>query len=72
VGNSLTTKSYTDLRARQIRIGIRALTNTPERQTAVIAEHQAIIDALNSKDPERARTALLEHIRTTASGLAEV
>lgn len=66
------TKSYTDLRARHIRIGIRALMNTPERQAAVIAEHQAIIDGLKSQDPELAKAALLGHIRTTASGLAEI
>jgi DNA-binding GntR family transcriptional regulator len=72
VGNSLMTKSYTDLRARHIRIGIRALMNTPERQAAVIAEHQAIIDGLKSRDPERAKAALLDHIHTTASGLAEI
>lgn len=65
------TKSYTDLRARHIRIGIRALINTPERQAAVIAEHQAIIDGLRSNDPEKAKAALLNHIRTTAAGLAE-
>lgn len=72
VGNSLMTKSYTDLRARHIRIGIRALMNTPERQAAVIAEHQAIIDGLKSGDPEIAKDALLGHIRTTAAGLAEI
>lgn len=70
-GNSLMTKSYTDLRARQVRIGIRALMNTPERQAAVIIEHQAIIDGLRSNDPEKAKAALLSHIHTTASGLAE-
>ncbi|MFF1252334.1 FCD domain-containing protein [Pseudarthrobacter sp. NPDC058329] len=61
-----------DLRARHICIGIRALMNTPERQAAVIAEHQAIIDGLQCKDPEIAKRALLGHIRTTASGLAEI
>jgi DNA-binding GntR family transcriptional regulator len=39
-------------------------------QAAVIAEHQAIIEALKSKDPERAKAALLNH--TTAAGLAEI
>jgi DNA-binding GntR family transcriptional regulator len=72
VGNSLMTKAYADLRARHVRIGIRALMNTPERQAAVIAEHQAIVDGLESGDPERAKAALLSHIRTTASGLSEI
>lgn len=72
VGNSLITKSYTDLRARHIRIGIRALMNTPARQAAVIAEHQAIVDGLESGDPELAKAALRSHIRTTASGLSEI
>ena len=65
-------KSYSDLRARHIRIGFRALMTTPERPAAVIAQHQAIIDGLKSQVPKLAKATLLSHIRTNASGLAEI
>lgn len=68
-GNSLMAKVYADLRARHIRIGVRALTATPDRQTAVIDEHRSIIEALRSGEVDNAVQTLLHHIDSTAAGL---
>jgi len=71
-GNSLMTKVYSDLRTRQIRIGIRSLWAVEGRQAGVIAEHEAIIEALASGDAARAIAALQGHIDTTRAGLREI
>lgn len=68
-GNSLMTKFYADLRARQIRIGVRSLLAGTDRQAAVIAEHHKIIDGLTSRDIGISVAALQKHIETTRSGL---
>lgn len=71
-GNSLLTKVYADLRTRQIRIGVRSLLASEDRQQSVIAEHEAIMAALESSSPERALSALQTHMDVTASALREV
>ena len=68
-GNSLMTKAYVDLRARHVRIGVRALMNTPERQASVIAEHAAIVEALRLGERDVVEGAILGHIDTTRKGL---
>lgn len=71
-GNSLMTKVYADLRTRQIRIGVLLVIADPERRRQVLAEHRAIIEALEDQDLERAYKALRKHIDETSAGLKEV
>lgn len=70
-GNSLMTKVYSDLRTRQIRIGVRSLFATPDRQKKVIAEHERIVRALESGSAADSIAALLGHIDNTGAGLKE-
>jgi DNA-binding GntR family transcriptional regulator len=65
VGNELLNRHYDGLRSRQIRAGVVALYNQTGRQKAVLAEHQAILDAVASDDAEAARTAISSHLETT-------
>ncbi|MFF7649615.1 GntR family transcriptional regulator [Streptomyces sp. NPDC007983] len=65
VGNELLNRHYEGLRSRQIRAGVVALYNRIGRQEAVLAEHQAILDAVASGDPEAARTAISGHLEST-------
>lgn len=69
--NSLMTRIYADLRARHIRIGIRALMATEHRQDEVMAEHQAIIDALRTGNLEAVNAELLRHIDNTVGRLRD-
>ncbi|MBP1318298.1 GntR family transcriptional regulator [Herbaspirillum sp. 1130] len=71
-GNSLMTKIYSDLRTRQIRMGVRLLLSTQDRQQEVMAEHQAILDALKAHDLSAAIAALSGHILKTAEGLKKI
>lgn len=65
VGNELLGRHYDGLRSRQIRAGVVALYNRTGRQEAVLAEHQAILDAVASGDPEAARAAISGHLEST-------
>lgn len=67
--NSLITKVYTDLKARNIRIGIRALGATHERQAGVLSEHEAIVDAMMAGDSDLAARALVDHLTRTETAL---
>jgi DNA-binding GntR family transcriptional regulator len=63
--NAMLIKTYEALRARQVRAGLVALFAIPHRQAAVIAEHQAIVDALASGDLPATLTAIDDHLQTT-------
>jgi DNA-binding GntR family transcriptional regulator len=63
--NAMLIKTYEALRARQVRAGLVALFAIPRRQAAVIAEHQAIVDALASGDLPATLTAIDDHLQTT-------
>ncbi|MFF7979936.1 GntR family transcriptional regulator [Streptomyces sp. NPDC007901] len=65
VGNTLLDRHYDGLRSRQVRAGVVALFNQQGRQEAVLAEHEAILDALASGDAQAACAAIDHHLEST-------
>ncbi|GAA2781900.1 GntR family transcriptional regulator [Saccharopolyspora taberi] len=65
VGNEMLDRSYDGLRARQIRAGVVALFRAADRREAVLAEHEAIIEALASGDAEASAKAITAHLEET-------
>ncbi|MEY8042281.1 GntR family transcriptional regulator [Saccharopolyspora cebuensis] len=65
VGNDMLTKTYEGLRARQVRAGVEALLGSDDRKQAVLAEHQAIVDALAARDAAAATAAIEIHLKAT-------
>jgi len=63
--NELLATTYTGLRARLSRIGLAAVFASPNRQRPVCAEHQAIVDALESGDVALAHAKIDEHLDIT-------
>ena len=51
------------LLAKELRLGTMM---SPERATLVLGEHRKIVDAILSRDPMKAREAVLEHLRNAA------
>jgi len=64
-GNPVLAEFYESLRERQVRMGLRAVANGDNRAQAVIAEHSAIVEAIRTGDPARAREALALHLSST-------
>lgn len=60
---------YESLRDRQLRMGVRAVLARADRTERVIAEHEAIVAAFRSADPDAVRTTIELHIRTTMGTL---
>ena len=63
--SELLATTYTGLRARLSRIGLAAVFASPNRQRPVCAEHQAIVDALESGDVALAHAKIDEHLDVT-------
>jgi DNA-binding GntR family transcriptional regulator len=63
--NAMLARTYEALRARQVRAGLVALFGVADRRTAVLAEHQAIVDALGANDLASALAAIDDHLGTT-------
>jgi DNA-binding GntR family transcriptional regulator len=59
------------LRGAMWLIGLEAL-SLPHRLNAVVAEHRAIVDAIERGDPEGAAQAAREHLAKTAAALISV
>lgn len=66
-GNPVITQMYESVRARHVMVGVQAITRDPAARTDVIVEHRAILDALESGDPEAAENAIRTHLLRTAS-----
>lgn len=64
-GNPVLADFYESLRDRQVRMGLRAVSNSEDRSRTVLAEHAGIVDALRSRDPDRASAALAAHLAST-------
>lgn len=64
-GNELIARTYAGLRTRQVRVGVAALFRTTDRQRAVCAEHERIVEALAANDEDAAREAISDHLRIT-------
>jgi len=68
-GNGVLAEFYESLRDRQLRMGVHALVASKERAGTVLAEHAAIVEAVRSKDPERAAAAAALHLGKTLAAL---
>nr|WP_271212356.1 GntR family transcriptional regulator [Rhodococcus wratislaviensis] len=64
-GSELLSRTYSGLRARQLRVGLTALFSAPDRQHRVCAEHQAIIDALEAGDESLVHEKINTHLEVT-------
>jgi DNA-binding GntR family transcriptional regulator len=64
-GNETLTRTYDGLRDRQVRAGLVALGQAPDRQQSVLDEHQEIVDSLTAGDVERAVRAIDSHLQET-------
>ncbi|GHF03441.1 GntR family transcriptional regulator [Amycolatopsis deserti] len=60
-GNAMLSRTYTALRARQVRAGLVALRRSGTRHAEVCREHQAIVTALANGEVEAALTAIDDH-----------
>ena len=68
-GNPFVADFYESLRDRQVRMGLHAIVNASERADIVLAEHGAIVDAIQSGDPEGAAAAIALHLAKTLTAL---
>ena len=64
-GNPVLADFYTSLRQRQLRVGVRAVTQGTDRALAVLREHQLIVDALRNRSIEAAHEAIDAHLDST-------
>jgi DNA-binding GntR family transcriptional regulator len=64
-GNPILADFYSSLRQRQLRIGVRAVTQGTDRAGDVLREHQLIVDALRSRSLEAAHQAIEAHLDST-------
>ena len=70
-GNSVLGRLYENLRAKHVLLGVVASQRKATRRQDVLAEHQAIVDALVAGDPPAAEKAILSHLGTTGSILMQ-
>jgi DNA-binding GntR family transcriptional regulator len=70
-GNSVLGRLYETLRARHVLLGVVALERSVTRRQDVLAEHQAILDALATGDPGAAEAAIRRHLDSTADILMQ-
>jgi DNA-binding GntR family transcriptional regulator len=61
-GNEILSRLYDQLRDRQLRMGIAVMHAHPDRITKTLVEHQEILDALRSGDPEAAVAIVHRHV----------
>ncbi len=64
-GNEVVAGLYATLRDRQQRLGMAAVLSRPGRVDEVLAEHQAIRDALVTGDPAAVEAAITAHLDIT-------
>lgn len=67
--NRLLTGIYEDLRDRQLRMGIKAVTASSQRLKHVLSEHKAIVGAIRAGNLNRCLEAIQMHLELTASSL---
>ncbi|MGY1499368.1 GntR family transcriptional regulator [Streptomyces sp. QTS52] len=61
-GNEILSRLYDQLRDRQLRMGVAVMHAHPDRITKTLVEHQEILDALRSGDPEAAVAIVHRHV----------
>ncbi|TQS93922.1 GntR family transcriptional regulator [Arthrobacter sp. TS-15] len=64
-GNPVLADFYASLRQKQLRIGVKAVTQGTDRAGDVLREHQLIVDALRSRSLEAAHQAIDAHLNST-------
>lgn len=68
-GNDVLEDMYEALRVRHVLIGVTAVRRPGARLEDVLAEHEAIVDALAAADPARTDAAIEAHLEATRSRL---
>lgn len=68
--NATLAQLYESQRIKQERVGIQAVLATAERFEMVLAEHEAMIEAMNSGDAEQAAEAARSHIHSTRGAIS--
>jgi DNA-binding GntR family transcriptional regulator len=63
--NAMLARNYETLWARQVRAGLVAMFGVADRRSAVLAEHQAILDGLAAEDVDATLAAIDDHLGTT-------
>ncbi|MBG0853815.1 GntR family transcriptional regulator [Streptomyces spinoverrucosus] len=61
-GNEILSRLYDQLRDRQLRMGVAVMHSHPDRIAKTLAEHQEILDALRSGNPDAAVDVVHRHI----------
>lgn len=61
-GNEILSRLYDQLRDRQLRMGVAVMHSHPDRITKSLSEHQEILEALRSGDPEAAAGVVNRHV----------
>ncbi|MEH0420251.1 GntR family transcriptional regulator [Streptomyces sp. B21-083] len=61
-GNEILSRLYDQLRDRQLRMGVAFMHAHPDRINKTLTEHQEILDALRSGDPEAAVAIVHRHV----------
>jgi len=67
--NPLLVDFYDSLRDRQLRMGLHAIVAVAERIDVVLAEHLAIVDAVDAMNPDAAAGAIALHLAKTLAAL---
>jgi DNA-binding GntR family transcriptional regulator len=71
-GNKLLANFYSSLRDRQLRGGSMALLNRPDRESEILDQHVAIVDAIESGDAQAAFAASVAHLEASTLALGLV
>ncbi|WP_307621483.1 GntR family transcriptional regulator [Streptomyces sp. V3I7] len=61
-GNEILSRLYDQLRDRQLRMGVAVMQSHPDRIAKTLSEHEEILDALRSGDPEAAVAVVHRHV----------
>ncbi|MEE6295294.1 GntR family transcriptional regulator [Georgenia wangjunii] len=68
-GNSVVDHFYGELRDRQLRMGVYAVSSTEDRAARVVDEHRQILESLRAADLPAARTATADHLLNTLEAM---
>lgn len=68
-GNSVVDHFYGELRDRQLRMGVYAVSSTEDRAARVVEEHRQILNSLRTGDLSSARAATGNHLGNTLEAM---
>ncbi|QOR69364.1 GntR family transcriptional regulator [Ruania alkalisoli] len=68
-GNAVIDQFYGELRDRQLRMGVYAVSSTEDRAARVVEEHRQIVDQLRTGDATGARAATDDHLQNTLEAM---